>query len=300
MKILISGSSGLIGKALINLLESKKHQIFILKRNNNRANSKNSIFWNPYKNIIDLNKIENFDVFINLNGSSISKSMMMGRINFRSKNKIYNSRIKTTKFLKECIEKLNNPPHLYITASACGYYGDRGNSVVEESSKPGLGFLSDTAKIWENIAIPDKKNVRVVNLRLGLVITKNGGIIKSSKFIYKSYLGGKYGNGNQWWPWISMKDTIRAVEHIIENKNINGPVNLVSPKLIRNKDFVKELSIYFKKPAVLNLPSYIIKIFFGGIANEALLSSQKVIPKKLSETNFSWEHLYIEQALKDN
>ena len=95
MKILISGSSGLIGKALINLLGSKKHQIFILKRNNNRANSKNSIFWNPYKNIIDLNKIENFDVFINLNGSSISKSMMMGRINFRSKNKIYNSRIKT-------------------------------------------------------------------------------------------------------------------------------------------------------------------------------------------------------------
>ena len=97
-----------------------------------------------------------------------------------------------------------------------------------------------------------------------------------------------------------MKDTIRAVEHIIENKSINGPVNLVSPKLIRNKDFVKELSLYFNKPAVLNLPSYIIKIFFGGIADEALLSSQKVIPKKLSETYFSWDHLYIEQALKDN
>ncbi|MQG09661.1 MAG: TIGR01777 family protein [SAR202 cluster bacterium] len=299
MKILISGSSGLIGKSLINFLESKKHEIFILTRNI-KENSKNSIFWDPYKNIIDLNKIENFDVFINLNGSSIAKIMMLGRIKFGSKKSIYNSRIISTKFLRNCVEKLSNPPKLYMTASACGYYGDRGNSAVEESSKPGLGFLSDTAKIWENIAIPNKKNVRVVNLRLGLVITKNGGIIKSSKFIYKSYLGGKYGNGNQWWPWISMKDTIRAVEHIIENKSINGPVNLVSPKLIRNKDFVKELSIYFKKPAILNLPSYIIKIFFGEIANEALLSSQKVIPKKLSETNFSWEHLYIKQALDDD
>ena len=299
MKILISGSSGLIGKSITEFLGSKKHEIFILTRNN-KEKSKNSIFWDPYKNIIDLSKIENFDVFINLNGSSIAKIMMLGRIKFGSKKSIYNSRIISTKFLRNCIEKLSNPPKLYITASACGYYGNRGNSVVEENSKPGLGFLSDTAKIWENIAIPDKKNVRVVNLRLGLVITKNGGIIKSSKLIYKSYLGGKYGNGNQWWPWISMKDTIRAVEHIINNKSINGPVNLVSPKLIRNKDFVKELSLYFKKPTLLNLPSYIIKIFFGEIADEALLSSQKVLTKKLSENNFSWSHPYLEQALRDN
>lgn len=289
MRILISGASGLIGNALISELKSKGHEVIQLVRRDSK--NSNEISWDPAKHKLDLSSAGKFDAVINLSGAGVGDK----RWSDKYKNLILKSRVDSTTTIVNAIKSLSDKPSVLINASAIGFYGERGNEEVDENSARGTGFLADVVQAWEDAALALKgSGVRVVLIRTGLVFTHRGGALAKLLPIFKLGLGGKLGNGNQYWSYISLEDEIRAINFLLE-KEISGPVNLTAPNPATNLEVTKALGKALKRPTLLAVPAFALKIVLGEFSVE-ILGSANVIPTKLHQAGFEWNHPTIEKV----
>ena len=279
MKILVTGSSGYLGENLINFLSEKKFNISRLTRKN--VTHKDNFYWDPENKNINHKIVENSDVIINLNGKRIIRPIIREDI-----SEIRKSRINPTQTLIDAINKSKNPPKLLISASACGFYGNRSNEILDENSPKGRGFLPDLVEEWETIH--KSKSSRIVNLRFGTVLGNRSPMISMMKK-YSSIIGvSSFGKGDNYFPWIGLIDSLRAIEHIIQDEKINGPVNITSYKPYILRDVLEDINQRLKPVLKLKIPREVIKILFGALGDEIMLSNQNIKPKILLESNFNW------------
>jgi uncharacterized protein len=303
--ILITGSHGLIGSSLIPLLTyigGHKITRLVRKINNNNTYSspttnkedKKSIFWYPEYDKLDHNELEGFDIIIHLAGENI-----FGRWTDIKKQRIFNSRVGSTKLLAKSLTKLSNPPSLLICASAIGYYGDRPNEYITEDSIPGKGFLSEVCQKWEK-ATQDvtEIGIRVVNTRFGVVLTPKGGILQKLLSPFKLGLGITIGNKDQYISWVSIEDVIKSIFYSISNTSIKGPVNVVSPKPITNLEFSDTLKKIFNPKLSMSINQNIPKLIFGEMSKEVLSTNTYVIPKRLISTGYKFFNSELEDSLR--
>jgi uncharacterized protein (TIGR01777 family) len=290
MKILISGSTGFIGTKLVGRLQNSGHDVTRLVR----SSSDVGLHWDPYNSKVDISRMEGYDAFVHLSGESINGSWTKSK-----KKKIMDSRVIPTRFLAECISKLKNPPNAFICSSAIGYYGNRGDEELTESSSSGTGFLAEVCKAWEAETKPfEAKNIRVVNIRTGLVLSPEGGALKQLLFPFKMGVGGVIGSGKQWWSWIALNDLLRIYQYTIETGSVKGAINATAPNPVTTKIFVKTLAKVLRRPAIFPLPSFVVKLIFGEMGTELLLEGQRVVPAKLLELGFKFEQTDLESALR--
>lgn len=293
MKVLIAGSSGLLGTAISSALTDAGIKVFKLKREETTENALD-ILWNPEKGSLDPLNIEGFDVIINLAGENI-----LGRWTEEKKKRLLDSRISSTNLLVNTISKLNFPPELFINASAIGYYGDRGDELLTESSSAGQGFLPEVCKQWEQAAEGVRSsNVRLAILRIGLVLSPKGGALKNMLPAFKLGLGGKIGSGKQYMSWIAIDDIVGAVLHIIQNKNCQGVFNLTSPEPATNAEFTKSLGSVLQRPTFFTVPAFAIRFLLGELGQDLLLSSTRVKPERLLESEYQFLYPHLRDALK--
>ncbi len=295
MKILLTGSSGFVGSEFKEFLEKDGNDVYCLIRDKILENEK-SIFWSFEDNIIDSSQTEGMDCIIHLAGESIAAK----RWTIKQKYKIRQSRIKSTKFLIKTISKLQSPPKLFLCASAIGFYGDSGDKVVDENTSGGEGFLAEVCRSWEHEGQPLRNmGIRVVNMRFGMILNRKGGALKKMLLPFKLGLGGRTGNGRQYISWISLDDVVSAIQFIIKNDKIEGPVNFVSPNPVTNKHFAKTLAKVLHRPAIFPLPAIIARLLLGEMADELLLSSIRVEPAVLMQNGFAFKHETFKLALKN-
>jgi uncharacterized protein (TIGR01777 family) len=278
MQILISGSSGLIGSALKVDLEANGHEIVALPR--------------TFDDPIDFTGV---DAFVHLAGESIAT----GRWTAEKKRKIKESRIKGTAQLAKQISLSEEKPSVFICASAIGYYGDREEEKLDESSDMGSGFLPEVCKEWEDASQPvEDAGIRTVRLRTGIVLSSEGGALQKMSTPFKMGGGGILGSGAQYMSWISLDDEVAIIRYLIDNSNIRGPVNLVSPNAVTNKEFTKTLGTVLKRPPILPMPAFAARLLFGEMADALLLSSARVYPQKLLQSGYEFKYPTLEPALR--
>lgn len=294
MKILVTGSTGLIGSALVSLLETTGHEVTRLVRTQPRADSP-EIFWDPGAGKLDAPSLEGFDAVVHLSGENIGK----GRWTAARKTRIYESRIKSTRLLSESLTRLEQPPKVMVCASAIGYYGDRGDEILREDTAPGSGFLADLCREWEAACEPAvRKGIRVVNLRNGLVLSGRGGVLPLMAIPFRLGVGGKVGTGKQVLSWIALDDVLGAILHAINSESLRGPVNTVAPNPATNLEFTKTLGRVLRRPTVFPLPTFAARLVFGQMGDGLLLASQRVEPARLMTTGFEFRHPQLEGALR--
>jgi uncharacterized protein (TIGR01777 family) len=291
MKLVITGSSGLIGSALVR--EAEKNQIEVVKLVRRAPKDKSEVQWDPNRAILDLDAIEKSTAIVHLAGAGVGDR----RWTKKYKKEILNSRVKTTETLANAIVNLRNPPSVFVSGSAMGYYGDTGDLAVDENASLGEGFLSDVVFNWEYAAQRVRNNnIRVVHPRTGLVMSKRGGLLRKVLPLFRLGLGGKLGNGKQYWSYISLEDEIGAIFKLIDDVRLTGGVNLTNPNPVTNLEFTKALSSVVNKPAFFHVPAIALKIALGEFSVEALGSS-RVLPSKLKAAGFKFNQPDILSAL---
>lgn len=291
MNVLISGSSGFIGSALTPYLQSRGHTILRLVRDH----SQQGVFWDPQQGIIDLPADANIDAVINLSGDNIAQ----GRWTKQKKERIRLSRINTTSLLAGTIVCLNPQPEVFLSASGIGFYGDCGNVVVDETSPAGKGFLVDVSREWENATMAARQaGIRVVCLRISLVLSGRGGILRRLLPLFKAGLGVVLGSGRQYMSWITIDDLNAAIDYISGNKSLSGPVNMCAPNPVTNCEFTRTLNSILKRPTLFRLLSFLLRAVLGEMGREELLFSTRAIPKKLTSSGFEFRYPGIEKALR--
>ncbi len=291
-RILISGASGLIGSALVASFKSRLDEVTRLVRR--LPQSSNELQWDSMREIPP-QLVSGFDAVIHLSGENIA-----GRWTEAKKRGIRDSRIVTTQNLSQALASAENKPGVFICASAIGYYGNRGDEVLTEDSPSGRGFLAEVSREWESAANPAADaGIRTVNLRTGIVLSAEGGALKQMLLPFLLGLGGRVGNGRQWWSWIHIDDFMAAVQQIVDNLSLNGPVNMTAPNPVTSADFAKTLAKTLKRPAVLPLPASAAKLVFGEFGDEGLLASARVEPKKLLESGFKFRYSELAAALSE-
>ena len=285
-RIAITGASGLIGSALVGHLKSEGHTVQRLVR---RAPvSSDEVQWDPKTGYVDLDALRGVDAIIHLAGAGVGDK----RWNKKYKAEILNSRLLGTTTIAAAVSEL--APQVFISASAIGWYGESGNRAVVESDKCGDDFLAAVCREWEGAA-DQATNTRTVKIRTGLVLDPTGGALGKMLPLFRFGLGGKMGNGKQWWSWITLHDLIRAITFILEN-NISGPVNLTAPNPVTNQEFTSALARAMHRPALFPAPAIALKIALGGFSSE-ILGSKKVMPQALTEAGFEWDYPHITSAL---
>lgn len=299
-KIIITGGPGFIGKKLTQRLVDKGFEVVILTRCPESVkldyNSIKLVKWDG-KNVTNwADEIENATAIINLAGASIA-----GGIWTRNYKKlILQSRIDAAQAIISAIRKAKNPPEVIIQPSGIGYYGSRGDEILAESAAAGSGFLADIARQWEScIDSVTEKPVRVIKLRIGLVLGKGGGFLSLAKLPFHFFVGGHLGSGKQWLSWIHLEDLVNAMIYLIENKNSKGLFNLSSPQPERSRDFFKTLGTVMHRPSWLHVPEFVLRLVLGEMAQELLLSSQRILPKRLLDTDFQFKYIELKPALQD-
>lgn len=293
MKVLVSGSTGLIGNALIPFLATAGHSVTRLVRSG--ASRESAVKWDPILGTIDRDGLEGHDGVVHLAGQNIAA----GRWTPRQKKTIRESRAQGTRLLCEALLKLHKPPQTVVSASAVGIYGDRGDEILDERSLPGKGFLADVCREWESATEPARQHgLRVVNLRFGIVLSANGGALAKMLTPFKFGLGGTIGTGRQYWSWIDLDDVISAILHALTCEQLTGPTNGVAPHPETNYDFTKILGRVLKRPTVVPLPAFAARLTLGQMADELLLASQRVMPRRLEETGFAFRYPELEPALR--
>lgn len=292
MKVLIAGASGLVGSALIPALEAEGAEVTRLVRTSAGAGE---IEWHPNNDQLDPARLEGFDAIINLSGENIAA----GRWTDDQKRKIRDSRINGTHLLSEAIVKLSNRPGVFVCASATGIYGDRGDEILDETSDSGGGFLAGVCREWEMATGPAvQAGVRTVNLRFGPILAREGGMLAKLLTPFKMGMGGKVGSGKQYISWISIDDAVAAVQLALRDESVRGPLNIVSPNPVTNEVFTKTLGHVLSRPTALAIPAFAAKLAFGEMADEMLLTSQRVMPKKLTEAGYEFQQPELEGALQ--
>lgn len=293
MKILVVGSSGLIGSALIPFLKAQGNLVKKLKREHSIA--EDELFWDPEKAILDIQSLEELDAIINLTGENIADT----RWTEAKKKKILESRVISTRLLCHAVSVLQKPPKIFINASAVGYYGNRGEEWLQENSASGSTFLAEVCRSWETSADRAKiKGVRVVKLRIGTVLSPKGGALAMMLPFFRWGLGGALGSGKQYMSWIAIDDLLSIIRFTLANSSCEDVINAVSPNPITNTEFTKALANILRKPALFSIPPFMLKLVYGEMADELLLSSVKVQPKRLLEYGYEFLYPTIDKALK--
>jgi len=291
-RFLISGASGLIGSALVPSLESHGYEVTRLVRR--KAGGPNELQWDP-TGPISPGLVSEFDAVIHLSGENVA-----GRWTEQKKCRIRESRIFTTDFLALALAKVANPPKTFICAYAIGYYGNRGDEVLTDDSLSGEGFLPEVCREWEFATGPAADaGVRVVNLRTGIVLSREGGALNQMLLPFRLGLGGRIGDGQQWWSWIHVDDLVSAVHHILQNESLRGPVNMTAPNPATNAEFTRTLAEALKRPARLPVPAFALRLLFGELADEGLLASARVMPERLTQSGFHFRFSELKTALID-
>ncbi len=293
MKILITGSSGLVGSALVDHFNLWGDEVSRLVRR--EPQSENEIEWSPDQKKIDASQLEGFDVVIHLAGANIAGKRWTD--NFKAT--IRNSRVEGTTLLCETLASLQQPPKVLISASAIGIYGNRGDESLTEESSLGDDFLANVCKEWEaaTTAAIDK-GIRVVHLRTGVVLAKADGALSKMLLPFKLCAGGIIGSGRQFWSWVSLFDIVGIVQHIIDTETLSGAVNAVAPHPVTNKEFTKTLGKVLHRPTLFPMPAFVAKIAFGEMAESLMLASANVKRTRLLETDYEFLYPHLEDAIK--
>lgn len=296
MKLLISGSSGLVGSQLCRTLESNTaYEIVRLVRTKSSDTHGATVTWQPSEGLLPPEIFEGIDAVIHLGGVSIADHRWSSDV----KKSIFNSRVQSTTLLANTLAALENPPRTFLCASAIGFYGDRAEERVDETSKKGRGFLADVCDSWEHATQPaTKAGIRVVNMRFGMILDKKGGALAKMQTPFKLGLGGRIGSGSQYWSWIALPDVINAIQFCLQNEEIQGPVNFVAPDEVTNLDFTKTLGKVLSRPTCLPVPAWGIKTVFGEMGQELMLSSTRVTPQQLLAAGFQFEYPKLEDAFR--
>lgn len=293
MKILISGSTGLVGSMLTSSLREQGHEVAALVRR--PARGTNEVTWDPAGEMLDGSSVEGRDAVIHLAGENIAAR----RWTPEQKAKIRDSRVQGTYLVANTVAKLKAPPSTLVCASAVGYYGDRGDEVLNETSDPGTDFLSDVCRKWEAAAKPAADaGIRVVFLRYGVILSPKGGALAKMLPPFRMGAGGRIGDGRQYMSWISIDDAVRAAQHTLETESLSGPVNTVSPNPVTNAEYTTTLGRVLRRPTIFPMPAFAARLAFGEMADALLLASTRVEPAKLLESGYEFQHAGLEPALR--
>ncbi len=293
MKVLITGASGLIGTALKESFKQKGYEVLLASRK--EAKDDKHIQWDMETGFLDPEKLEGIDAVVHLAGENVSGL----RWTEDKKKAIRDSRVLGTRNIVDAISKLKKKPSVFISSSAIGFYGERGDEEVTESSAAGDTFLAVVCKEWEaESRRAEDAGIRTVLLRTGIVLSKDGGALGTMLLPFKLGVGGVVGSGKQWMSWISLDDHIAVINFAIENENLRGAVNSVSPNPVTNHDFTKTLGEVLYRPTFLPLPEFAVSMVFGEMGDALLLASTKVLPKRLEEVGFEFKYADLKAALE--
>jgi uncharacterized protein (TIGR01777 family) len=293
VRILISGASGLIGRALAELLRSAGDSVQTLVRRKPKE-AAGEIGWDPDAGVLDSSRLDGVDAVVHLAGRPISS-----RWTEETQAEIRDSRVRGTRLLAEVMARLPQQPKVFISASAIGFYGPRGDESLDETSGPGTGFLAAVCQEWEAAAAPARDaGIRAVHLRTGIVLSRAGGMLAQVLLPFRMGAGGVVGTGRQWLSWISLADATAAIQHTIATAELSGPVNLTAPQPIPNAEFVHTLGKLLGRPTLVPLPAFAVKMLLGKMGDELLLAGQRVLPKKLLASGFQFAHSDLESALR--
>jgi hypothetical protein len=291
MRVVVTGASGLVGSALVSSLEADGHEVIRLVRRPARGPEEKQ--WDP-NGEPDPSLVDGADVVVHLAAETISGWWTQSK-----KDRILSSRVRGTENIAMAIANAQQKPKVFISASGTGYYGHRKTEVLTETSSCGTGFLADLARQWERTTKPAiEAGVRVVVLRMSVVLSMRGGALLQMLPPFKMGLGGKVGNGKQYWPWITLEDVIGVIRFAIENEDLSGPVNVCAPQEITNRDFTKALGRVLRKPTFFPLPSVVVTLTLGEMGQEALLTSTRAHPVKLQQAGYQFKHPEIQEALQ--
>lgn len=293
MKILVTGSTGLVGKPLVAALLNAGHTVKRLIRAT-VLDRQTETRWNPADGTIDPAALEGLDAVVHLAGENIAA----GRWNAAKKARIRESRVNGTKLLCQTLASLSTPPATLISASAVGYYGHRRDTVLREDSGPGSGFLPEVCHAWEDATQPAaEKDIRVVLLRTGVVLTPAGGALAQMLTPFKMGLGGRIGSGRQFMSWIALDDLLGIIEFALNEESLAGPVNAVAPNPVTNAEFTKTLGRALKRPTLFPMPALAARLAFGQMADDLLLASARVLPARLTSAGFNFRFPALQPAL---
>ncbi len=294
MKILVSGASGLIGSALVPVLTASGHDVIRLVRSQPAAGEA-AVRWDPEAGTLDAAGLEGLDAVVHLAGENLAE----GRWTAEKKRRIRESRVKGTRLLCEALAGLARPPRVLVSASAVGYYGDRGDELLTKESPPGSGFLAAVARDWEAAAEPARRaGIRVVHPRMGPVLTPAGGVLAKMLPPFQAGLGGRVGSGRQYVSWIAVDDLLDAMLHLLATEALRGPVNMVAPRPVTNAEFAATLGRVLGRPAVLAVPAFAARLALGEMADEVLLASARVTPVRLAASGYRFRYPELEGALR--
>lgn len=293
MDVLVSGSRGLIGSALIPALTNEGHRVVRLVRSRDTGED-GTVWWDPSAGEIEVDRLEGIDAVVHLAGESI-----VGRWTSAKKARIRESRVRGTRLLAGTLAGLSTPPKVMVSASATGYYGDRGDELLREESPPGTNFLARVCQEWEAAADPARDaGVRVVHPRIGLVLSTEGGALAMSLPIFKLGGGGKIGSGRQFWSWVAIDDIVGAILYALMTESLEGPANVVAPDPPTNAQFTSTLGRVLDRPTIFSLPAFAARIALGEAADELLLASQRIEPARLKESGYEFRYPDLERALR--
>ena len=292
MKILVTGATGLVGSALVPFLAGDGHEVARLGRS---APGAGDIRWDPDAGVLEAAALEGFDGLVHLAGENIAS----GRWNVEKKRRIKESRVNGTLLLAGTLAGLERPPRVLVSASAVGFYGDRGEEELTEQSPAGAGFLSEVCREWEAATeAAEGKGIRVVHARLGVVLSRDGGALAKMLTPFRLGAGGIIGNGRQYMSWITLDDTVAAIGHLLDAEAASGPVNVVAPAAVTNHEFTKTLGRVLRRPTLFAMPGFVARLAFGETADALLLASTRVKPAGLLDSGYAFGHGTLEEGLR--
>jgi len=293
MKILVTGATGLVGAALVGAL-GREHEVVRLTRGPKRSAA--DLAWSPESGVLERTALEGLEAVVHLAGESIGGR----RWNAAHKRRVHDSRVRGTHLLCEALGALERPPRVLVSASAIGYYGDRGDEPLDEESAPGTGFLARVAREWEEAtASAGRRGIRVIRLRIGIVLAARGGALEPMRRLFRLGLGGPFGRGRQWVSWIALSDLVGAIAHGLGCEALHGPVNAVAPGAVIQREFARTLARVLMRPALLPAPAFALRLALGReMADELLLASQRVEPRRLLATGYAFRFRALEPALR--
>ena len=292
MNILVTGSTGFIGSALVPILADQGHSVTRLVRGRPTSEERR-VRWDPEAGTIEADRLAGTEAVVHLAGENLAAK----RWTARQKARIRDSRARGTRLLSETLAQLDPPPSVLACASAKDYYGDQGDAILAEESAPGSDFLAEVIQQWEAATAPAALGgIRVVNLRFGIVLGANGGLLGRMLTPFKLGVGGRLGSGKQYMSWISLEDTVRVVHKALTTQTLEGPVNVVAPGAVTNAEFTRTLGRVLSRPALLPVPAFVLRVLFGEVV-KPLLASNRMEPAKLLAAGFEFRHPQLEGAL---
>lgn len=293
MRILVSGSSGLMGSALVPLLTKAGHTANRLVRGVARAEG--DVQWDPEVGAIDQSKLRGVEAVVHLAGENIARSRWTPEV----KERIHTSRVRGTRVLSEALARLPERPQVLVSASAVGYYGNRGDEVLTEESGPGQDFLAQVCREWEAAtAAASEAGIRAVIPRFGAVLSPTGGALERILPLFRKGIGGRIGSGRQYMSWVAIDDALGVIQKALEDEDLAGPVNATSPNPVTNEEFTRSLSRVLGRPALFSVPASALRLAVGEMADVVLLASQRVVPTRLQAAGFTFRYPDLEGALR--